>query len=189
MKRKQYSKEFKSQVIKEAEEVGNNSIVARKHDLSASMVNRCVRERHGSKNPLSMTNIKAQRSSSDPGKLSAENYKLKKIIGESNWRLKFSRIYYKNRPGIPEKIECTTKWISLGYDIRLVLRIVQLSHSTTYYYPLGPVNGDQIIGRSLAMTFSSSLKRSESLCPFRPKTTPGETAGAGAPHGDGQRQV
>lgn len=78
-------------MVKEVVEVGNASIVARKHDISGSMVSRWVREQRGSKNPLSMTNIKAQKSSNESGALSAENYKLKKIIGEKELEIEILR--------------------------------------------------------------------------------------------------
>ena len=104
MKRKKYSKEFKTQVVKEAVEVGNASIVARKHDLSSSMVNRWVRQQRGSKNPLSMTNIRAQGSSSDLGVISAENYKLKKIIGEKELEIEILRdLLKKTDPAFRKK--------------------------------------------------------------------------------------
>jgi transposase-like protein len=91
MKRKRYSTEFKAQVVKDAVEVGNASVVARRHGISVSMVSRWVREQNGSKNPLSMTNIRAQRTNSDPKSLSTENDKLKKIIGEKELEIEILR--------------------------------------------------------------------------------------------------
>ena len=38
MQRKHYSPEFKQQIVKEALEVGNSSIVARKYDINNNMV-------------------------------------------------------------------------------------------------------------------------------------------------------
>lgn len=105
MKRKKYSKEFKTQVVKEAAEVGNASIVARKHDLSPSMVNRWVRQERGSKNPISMTNIRAKNSSSDDSDMvSEENYKLKKIIGEKELEIEILRdLLKKTDPAFRKK--------------------------------------------------------------------------------------
>ncbi len=40
MTRKKYSIDFKQQVIQEALETGNNSVVAKRHNLSTSMVSR-----------------------------------------------------------------------------------------------------------------------------------------------------
>ena len=42
--RRRHSAETKLRVVKEALETGNGSIVARRHDLSSSMVNRWVRQ-------------------------------------------------------------------------------------------------------------------------------------------------
>lgn len=89
--RRQYTPEFKAQIVKEAIEVGNGSIVARKHGLAKAMVARWIVQQQGSKNPLSMTNIRAQRLSNDPKDLSAENDKLKKIIGEKELELQILR--------------------------------------------------------------------------------------------------
>jgi len=97
MKRKRYSPEFKAQVVKDAVEVGNASIVARRHGLSVNMVSRWVREQNGSKNPLSLTSIRAQRQTDDPKSLSAENDKLKKIIGEKELEIEILRDLLKKK--------------------------------------------------------------------------------------------
>ena len=44
MKRRRYPEEFKQQVIKEAKETRNTSLVARNHDLSPSLVAKWIRE-------------------------------------------------------------------------------------------------------------------------------------------------
>ncbi len=97
MKRKRYSPEFKAQVVKDAVEVGNASIVARRHGLSVHMVSRWVREQNGSKNPLSLTSIRAQRGTNDPKSLSVENDKLKKIIGEKELEIEILRDLLKKK--------------------------------------------------------------------------------------------
>lgn len=43
MTRRKYTPEMKMQIVKEAIETGNGSIVARRHDISSSPVNRWVR--------------------------------------------------------------------------------------------------------------------------------------------------
>ena len=43
MNRKHYSPEMKMQIVKEALETGNASIVARRHDIASSLVARWVR--------------------------------------------------------------------------------------------------------------------------------------------------
>ncbi len=44
MQREKYTKEFKEQVIKEAMETGNSSVVARRYDSNSNMVARWVRD-------------------------------------------------------------------------------------------------------------------------------------------------
>ncbi|MEK4381415.1 transposase [Aeribacillus sp. FSL K6-2848] len=43
MKRRKHSKEFKLQVVKEALEVGNKALVARRYELSPNLVQRWVK--------------------------------------------------------------------------------------------------------------------------------------------------
>jgi len=43
MKRRKHSKEFKLQVVKEASEVGNKALVARRYELSPNLVQRWVK--------------------------------------------------------------------------------------------------------------------------------------------------
>ncbi|MBZ4687109.1 MAG: transposase [Clostridia bacterium] len=43
MQRKKYTKEFKEQVIKEAMETSNSSVVVRRYDLNTNMVDRWVK--------------------------------------------------------------------------------------------------------------------------------------------------
>ncbi|WP_213974714.1 transposase, partial [Tepidanaerobacter acetatoxydans] len=38
MTRKQYTEEFKEQIIKECQEVGNVALVARRHDISSNTI-------------------------------------------------------------------------------------------------------------------------------------------------------
>lgn len=58
MRRKRYTQEFKDQVIKEALETGNSAIVARRYELSGSLVARWVREfKNGKQNANSANNL------------------------------------------------------------------------------------------------------------------------------------
>jgi len=54
MTRKQYSPEMKMQIVKEAIETGNASIVARRHDIAPSLVARWTRcyKRYGGQVPF-----------------------------------------------------------------------------------------------------------------------------------------
>jgi transposase len=75
-----YPEEFRNQIVKEVEEVGNATLVARKHDLIPGTVTRWVREsKQASKtnNPLNI-----DYSTNSP--LDKENEQLKKLLGEKD---------------------------------------------------------------------------------------------------------
>ena len=79
-KNTRYPEEFRNQIIKEVEEVGNATLVARKHDLVPGTVTRWVREvkqTNKTNNPL---NIDYSTNSS----LDKENEQLKKLLGEKD---------------------------------------------------------------------------------------------------------
>lgn len=40
MQKRNYTKEYKSQIVKEAIETGNCAVIARKHDMNPSMVSK-----------------------------------------------------------------------------------------------------------------------------------------------------
>jgi transposase-like protein len=44
MQRRKFSQEFKEKLIKEALEIGNASVVARKYDINPTVVNRWIRD-------------------------------------------------------------------------------------------------------------------------------------------------
>ena len=54
MTKKQYTEEFKEQIIKECQEVGNVALVARRHDISSNTIHNWIRkaQRRGSITPL-----------------------------------------------------------------------------------------------------------------------------------------
>ena len=105
MKRKQYSPELKKQIVKEVLETGNASIVARRHDISASLVNRWVKSYkeygenvfrsgnglHKSKQLPITYNIEEFK------KLSSENDILKKILGEKDLEVEILRDLLKKK--------------------------------------------------------------------------------------------
>lgn len=78
MQRKHYSPEFKQQIVKEALEVGNSSIVAHKYDINNNMVSRWVRQ---SKN-INGLNRTASRLPQEHKDLLIENEQLKKLLGK-----------------------------------------------------------------------------------------------------------
>jgi len=80
-KGKRYPEEFKRQIIKEVEETGNATLVARRHDLVPGTVTRWVRESK-KENGLILSynysnNINAK-------SLEEENEQLKKLLGEKD---------------------------------------------------------------------------------------------------------
>ena len=87
MQRKKYSDEFKQQIIKEAIETGNCSIVARKHNLIPSNVARWVRT-HSNGNNSASKNYYPDKNSKE---LAKENEQLKKILGEKELEIAILR--------------------------------------------------------------------------------------------------
>ena len=65
-----YSAEFKQQVVQEAQDTHNATMVARRHQISPSMVRRWVRE-----------TMKARHQDDSPMTLVDENERLKKLLG------------------------------------------------------------------------------------------------------------
>lgn len=93
---RKHSDEFKKQVVKEALETGNSSLVGRKYDISPSIVARWVRAEKP--NPMkSMTRKALQVSpdlSEDPKeskKAMDQNIQLKKLLGEKELEIEILR--------------------------------------------------------------------------------------------------
>lgn len=96
MPAKKHSDEFKKQVIKEALETGNSSLVARKYDISPSIVARWVRA--VKPDPMKNMTRKALRSAPDliedpreVKKVVEQNTQLKKLIGEKELEIEILR--------------------------------------------------------------------------------------------------
>lgn len=95
MKRKQYSTDFKSQIVREVQETGSAVQVARRHDLATELVYRWVRKwnNEGPKESHS------EERNSLPHKplleelqaLERENLLLKKLVGERELQLELLR--------------------------------------------------------------------------------------------------
>jgi len=98
MKRKKYSPEFKLKVVKEAIETGNNSLVARNHQLGSSMVSRWVRQYKAvgennfltGKTPNKEWNNKPF-TEKEKKELTQENDRLKKLLGEKDLEIEILR--------------------------------------------------------------------------------------------------
>lgn len=71
-----YTEEFKQQVIQESRETGNAAMVARRYQLSPSMVRRWTR-----------TTTKAQHQADDVMTWVDENERLKRLLGEKDLQL------------------------------------------------------------------------------------------------------
>ncbi len=79
-KNTRYSEELKRQIVKEVEETGNATLVARKHDIVPGTVTRCVRESKSANKTNNPLNIDYSTNSS----LDKENEQLKKLLGEKD---------------------------------------------------------------------------------------------------------
>lgn len=94
MKRVKHSKEFKLQVIKEAQETGKNTLVARRYDLNPNMVSRWVREykdgKYGGVDVAVLPDL-------DSKELSQENEKLKMLLGEKDLEIAILRDLIKKK--------------------------------------------------------------------------------------------
>jgi transposase-like protein len=94
MKRTNHSKDFKLQVVKEATETGNNSLVARRYQLNPNMVSRWIREykegKYGEVDVVDLPDL-------DSKELSKENEKLKIILGEKDLEIAILRDLIKKK--------------------------------------------------------------------------------------------
>lgn len=103
MARSKHSKEFKLQVIKEATETGNATLVARRYELNANMVNRWVREykdgKYGGVDVTSLPDLNAK-------ELSKENERLKTLLGEKDLEIAILRdLIKKQNPHLLKKLK------------------------------------------------------------------------------------
>jgi transposase len=94
MKRTRHSKDFKLQVIKEAQETGKSTVVARRYDLNAKMVARWVREyKEGKFGDLDVSVLPDL----DTKELAKENEKLKTLLGEKDLEIAILRDLIKKK--------------------------------------------------------------------------------------------
>ena len=90
MERRNFSAQFKQQIVRECSETGNVSLVARKHDLNANMVHRWIRQVNGMaktspKTRGKVTHVTAeelQALQAEQQQLISENEQMKKTMGE-----------------------------------------------------------------------------------------------------------
>ena len=109
IKRRHHSKETKLRIIKEAIATGNVSIVARRYDLSASMVSKWVRQYKKDNDKAFDDETKNQVATpalleKEYFKLEKENEQLKKILGEKDLEVAILRdLIKKKNPLWPTK--------------------------------------------------------------------------------------
>lgn len=103
MRRKQYSMEFKSQIIHESLDTGNSALVARRHGLNTNMVARWVREykqgkhQNGSEHGLPPI---------DTDKITTENEQLKKLLGQKDLEIEILQdLIKKKNPHLLKKLK------------------------------------------------------------------------------------
>ena len=94
MKKKRYDQEFKEQIIRECQEVGNTALVARRHGISKNTVHSWIQatRKNGSVVPLPRNEngrlIEAEKRLETLGQ---ENDRLKRIVAEKELELAILR--------------------------------------------------------------------------------------------------
>ena len=90
MKRNDYTQEFKEQVLKECQEVGNVAVVARRHNISPNTIHTWRRKtrKTGSTKPLPTEQTKRIKELEvRVEKFSTENDRLKRIVAEKELQI------------------------------------------------------------------------------------------------------
>ncbi|MDD5793714.1 MAG: transposase [Clostridiales bacterium] len=95
MKGKTYSEEFKNQILNEVKEVGNISLVGRKHGISTSTISTWIsRTKNKDKikvKPGRKALVEGKNSIEELNEVTQENDKLKKILGEKDLEIAILR--------------------------------------------------------------------------------------------------
>ena len=90
MTRKDYTQEFKEQILRECQEVGNVAVVARRHNISPNTIHTWKRKakKTGSTTPLPTDDSKRIRElEARLEKISTENDRLKRIVAEKELQI------------------------------------------------------------------------------------------------------
>jgi transposase-like protein len=88
--RKDYTQEFKEQILRECQEVGNVAVVARRHNISPNTIHTWRRKvkKTGSTTPLPTDDVKRIRElEARLEKISTENDRLKRIVAEKELQI------------------------------------------------------------------------------------------------------
>ena len=90
MTRKDYTQEFKEQILRECQEVGNVAVVARRHNISPNTIHTWRRKvkKTGSTTPLPTDDVKRIRElEARLEKIGTENDRLKRIVAEKELQI------------------------------------------------------------------------------------------------------
>lgn len=90
MKRRDYTQEFKEQVLLECQEVGNVAVVARRHNISPNTIHTWRRKARkiGSTKPLPADDVKRLNElEARLERISTENDRLKRIVAEKELQI------------------------------------------------------------------------------------------------------
>ena len=106
MKRQRYPKNFKEQLVKEAQEVGNTLTVAKRHEINAKTLYRWIQESKYKAWGETDANARKVRtyvpSPQEFRQMEKENNTLKKLLGEKDLEISVLRdLVKKTRPGFP----------------------------------------------------------------------------------------
>jgi transposase-like protein len=88
--RKDYTQEFKEQILRECQEVGNVAVVARRHNISPNTIHTWKRKakKTGSTTPLPTDDLKRIRElEARLEKIGTENDRLKRIVAEKELQI------------------------------------------------------------------------------------------------------
>jgi len=88
--RKDYTQEFKEQILRECQEVGNVAVVARRHNISPNTIHTWGRKvkKTGSTTPLPTDDVKRIRElEARLEKIGTENDRLKRIVAEKELQI------------------------------------------------------------------------------------------------------
>ena len=90
MKKRDYTQEFREQILKECQEVGNVSLVARRHNIPANTIHTWIRKvkKTGSTKPLPTDQAqRVKELEARIEKFSVENNRLKRIVAEKELQI------------------------------------------------------------------------------------------------------
>lgn len=85
MIKRNYSEEFKDQVLKECSEVGNIALVARRYELAPTTIHTWIKNKRKNGKPGAIKGEKELRAQLN--KVSSENEELKKLMGEKELKI------------------------------------------------------------------------------------------------------